>query len=88
MGYLLPSVMFMKLAWEFHFPNNIGMSQIICICMLLMTTFLSVQLPSYNLLCALLLSFPTLTTIVILTQVLFTYFYHKVRVLYNKENMK
>ena len=37
----------MKLIWEFHFQNNTGMSQIICIYMLLITTFFSTQLPSY-----------------------------------------
>ena len=57
MNYLLPSVMCsMKLAWEFHFPNNTDMSQIICICMLLITTFLCSQLPPYCLLCVLVLS--------------------------------
>ena len=27
--------LFLNLAWQFHFPNNTGMPQIICICMLL-----------------------------------------------------
>ena len=41
-----------QLALELHFPNNTGMSQIINICILLSTIFLSRQLLSYSLLCA------------------------------------
>ena len=48
----------MKLAWEFHFPDNTGMSQIICTCVLLITTFLYAQLPSDYLLCNIILSMP------------------------------
>ena len=41
-----------------YFQINTAMPQIICICMLLITTFLCTQLPSYYLLCALVLSMP------------------------------
>ena len=65
----------MKLASEFHFSNNIGMSKIICICMSLSTTFLSTQLSSYWLLCALVLSMPIspethITTVVMFGQII------------------
>ena len=48
----------MKLEWEFDVPNNTGKAQIICIYMLLITTFASAQLPSYCLQCGLLLLMP------------------------------
>ena len=46
----------MELAWEFSFSNNTGMLQIICIYVLLITTYFCEHLPSYCLLCALVLS--------------------------------
>ena len=46
----------MKLGWEFYFPNNTDMSEINCMCTLLITIFLCSHLHSYCLLCALVLS--------------------------------
>ena len=45
--------LFMEFAWEFHYLNNTRMSQIICICLLQIATFMSLQLFSYFLLCPL-----------------------------------
>ena len=45
--------LYMKLDWKVHFPNSTVIFQIICICVLLITTLVYVQLPSYCLLCAL-----------------------------------
>ena len=59
MGYWFVTCdLYMDLAWEFHFPNSTGMSQITCICMLLITTFLPAELSSYCLLFSFLMSVP------------------------------
>ena len=48
----------MDLVWEFNFPNSRDMLQDICIGMLVITSFLSAQLPFYCLLRAFLFSMP------------------------------
>ena len=47
----------LQLEYEFHFRNNTGILQIMYICTLLVTIFLSVQLPSYSCKCQYLLKY-------------------------------